>query len=44
MDHGWINSSRISHEYKKGVEEFLKFAKRIFLIVMEAFTVLVLNV
>jgi len=28
MDQSWINGSRISDVYEKGVEEFLKFAKR----------------
>ena len=27
MDQSWINTSRISDVYEKGVEEFLKFAK-----------------
>jgi len=28
MDRSWINASRISDVYEKGVEEFLQFAKR----------------
>jgi len=28
MDRSWINVSRISDVYEKGVEEFLQFAKR----------------
>jgi len=28
MDWDWINSPRISSEYKKGVEEFIQFAQR----------------
>jgi len=27
MDQSWINGSRISDVYEKGVEEFLQFAK-----------------
>jgi len=28
MDRSWINTSRISDVYKKGVEDFLQYAKR----------------
>jgi len=28
MDRSWINTSRISDVYEKGVEDFLEFAKR----------------
>jgi len=28
MDRSWINASRISDVYEKGVEDFLEFAKR----------------
>jgi len=28
MDQSWINGSRISDVYEKGVEEFLQFAKQ----------------
>jgi len=28
MDRSWINASRISDVYEKGVEEFLQFAKQ----------------
>jgi len=28
MDRSWINASRISDVYEKGVEYFLEFAKR----------------
>jgi len=27
MDRSWINASRISDVYEKGVEDFLEFAK-----------------
>jgi len=27
MDQNWINSIRISYEYKRGVEEFIQFAQ-----------------
>jgi len=28
MDRSWINASRISDVYEKGVEDFLEYAKR----------------
>jgi len=28
MDRNWINASRMSDVYEKGVEDFLEFAKR----------------
>jgi len=28
MDRSWINASRISDVYEKGVEDFLEFAKQ----------------
>jgi len=28
MDRSWINASRISDVYEKGVEDFLQYAKR----------------
>ena len=33
MDRSWINTSRISDTYEKGVEEFIQFAEHMPLVI-----------